>query len=770
MKMHNFRWLVAAVMIGLTMASSAQQRNNILLIIGDDIGLDSLHLSNDDPAASFPPIPMLQVLAENGVQFSNGYAYPTCSPTRSSILTGRYGYRTGVLSPQSAENFSAVQYTLPEIFADQDLGYQLASFGKWHLGGGNDGPNDLGGWPHFSGSLSGGLSNYRNWTKVVDGVSTNLRLSYATTVNTEDAATWINDQGTNNWFAWIGFNAAHTPLHTPPNPLHSYDLSGLDTTNHPRLFYEAMIEAMDSRIGWLLDEIDTNDTTIIFIGDNGTAADVVQPPYDMAQRVKGSVYEGGTHVPFFIYGADVVNGGRTSDEVVHCADLFATILELAGGSVPAGAGEDSRSLVPILQNGNFQPLEDSILVESDDIPGGYTTGRAIRTDQYKLIRMDETDEEFYDLSTDPLEQTNLLAGAMNTVETAVHVALSAKLDAWVRPPAQVYVDADNVAGPWDGTSWSSAYQTVQAGIDDAEEQLGGNVWVAEGTYLPTTNADRTASFTMAGGVHLYGGFSGTETNLNQRNAAVHVTTLSGDIGTDNSYHVVLGATDGSLNGFTIRDGQADGAGQNQHGAGLFCVDQVSPSINNCIFTDNHAHEGGGVYAYNASSPDFTDCVFSNNTAKRGAALLLRNACSGTFSNCLFTHNVSAWAGGAIYADYGSSPQFFDCTFTTNSTTGKGGAFFTDDLASQVGVSSPVFVGCTFEGNSASYRGGGIYNFEGSETTVSNCTFESNSAGTGGGAIANDYKSELTLSGNTFVGNNGGTGEANVDSDATSQVF
>ncbi|VGO15681.1 Arylsulfatase [Pontiella desulfatans] len=750
-------------------AAAQAQQNNILLIIGDDIGLDSLHISNDDPTASFPPIPTLQALAKDGVLFSNGYAYPTCSPTRSSILTGRYGYRTGVLSPQSSENFSAAEYTLPEIFADQGLDYELASFGKWHLGGGNDGPNELGGWPHFSGALGGGLNNYRRWTKVVDGVETNVTQTYATTENTKDAAAWINAQGTNNWFAWIGFNAAHTPLHQPPPNLFTVDLTGLDTTNHPRPFYEAIIEAMDNRIGWLLDEIDTNNTTIIFIGDNGTANDVIQPPYDIAGRAKGSLYEGGTHVPFFIWGADVADGGRTNDSVVHVADLFATIIELAGG-VPPETGADSRSLVPILDNGTFAPAEDSVLVETDNLVPGGGSGRGIRSGSYKLIRKDGQDEEFYNLSVDPLEEINLLEGSLGTVDAAIYDALAEKLDSWTNTPMQVYVDLDNLTGPWDGTSWTSAFQTVQAGIDEAEAQGGANVWVAEGIYRPATNSDRSASFMLESGVHLLGGFDGSETSEDQRNPAAHVTTLSGDLGADNSYHVIVGANGATLDGFTITGGKADGAGQNLHGAGLFCVDEISMTVNQCIFTGNHAHEGAGVYAYNASSSDFTDCVFSNNTAKRGAALLLRNGCSGTFSNCTFAHNVADWAGGAIYADYGSSPWFHDCTFSANSTTGKGGAFFTDDLASQVGISSPVFIDCSFAGNSASYRGGGIYNFEGSETAVTNTSFVGNSAGTGGGAIANDYKSELTLSGNTFLNNSGGTGEADVDSDATSVVF
>ncbi len=456
MKIKQTGWMAWGIALSMGFAVQAQQ-NNILLIIGDDIGLDSLHISNTSTNASYPPIPAIQSLAENGILFSNGYAYPTCSPTRSSIMTGRYGYRTGVLSPGSSENFSAGEYTLPEVFADQGLDYELASFGKWHLGGGDLGPNELGGWPHFAGSLSGGLPNYRRWTKVVDGVSTDVTRTYATSENVNDASDWINAQGTNNWFAWIGFNAAHTPLHTPPTNMHSYALSDLDSSTTPRPFFEAMIETMDFQIDYLLNAIDTNDTTIIFLGDNGTSAAVIQPPYDISQRAKGSLYEGGTHVPFLIYGADVVDGGRTNDSVVHCADLFATIIELAGG-IPPASGTDSRSLVPILENQIFQPSEDCILVETDSLPGSGNAGRAIRDSLYKLIRVDGVDNGFYDMQADPLESTNLLGGSMTPDETTAYNALSAKLTSWTNAPAVVEIPTNGY--PMVDTGQLNCYDNV----------------------------------------------------------------------------------------------------------------------------------------------------------------------------------------------------------------------------------------------------------------------------------------------------------------------
>ncbi len=458
----------------LCLATHAQQ-NNILLIIGDDIGLDSLHISNTDTNATYPPIPTIQAMAENGILFSNGYAYPTCSPTRSSILTGRYGYRTGVLSPDTTENFSANEYTLPEVMADQDLGYGLGSVGKWHLGGGNDGPNDLGGWPYFAGSLGGGMPNYTSWTRVENGVASNETM-YATRRNVEDAMDWIDAQSTNRWFLWVGFNAAHTALHKPPNFMHSYGyLSGesTDISTNSRPYFEAMIEAMDTQIGRLISHIDTNETTIIFPGDNGTDQNVIQEPYDIEARAKGSLYEGGTHVPFLIYGADVVSGGRTNDSVVHCADLFSTILELAGGTMPSIGGEDSRSLLPVIKDQTFQPLEETILMETDILFGGTTSGRVIRNSQYKLIRIEGYSDLFFDMDPDPLESNDLLSGSLTGGELAAYQSLTNKLETFINVPQLHSATMDgagkfNIEVGWFDNDGFTLYRT---------ENLVSNDWV-----------------------------------------------------------------------------------------------------------------------------------------------------------------------------------------------------------------------------------------------------------------------------------------------------
>ena len=161
----------------------AQQRN-VLLIIADDLGTDSHGLYNTSPGAVLPPTPNINALKATGVQFLNAYAQPTCSPTRATILTGRQPFRHGVTTAVTANDgqLMAGEFTLPRAFAANDsLGYAVGHFGKWHLSIGPDMENDpanLGGWPHFAGSLSGGLTGGNNgtgtyfaWTKTVNGVT-----------------------------------------------------------------------------------------------------------------------------------------------------------------------------------------------------------------------------------------------------------------------------------------------------------------------------------------------------------------------------------------------------------------------------------------------------------------------------------------------------------------------------------------------------------------------------------------------------------------------
>lgn len=405
---------------------------NVLLVIADDLGADSFPLTAQ-ASASLPPMPNLTALKNSGVLFTRAYAHPVCSPSRASMLTGRHPFRTGIgaqLTGATSPQLQAAEFTLPEAFAaNPATGHELAMFGKWHLNAGagtNDTPRTIGGWPHFAGSISGALPDYSAWTKVTNGVSA-ATTAYATSDAVDDAIDWIAAQGSSPWFAWVALNAPHSPLHQPPLDLHGYDAAAATNRN----LYEAMCEAMDTEIGRLLAEVDLAETTVIFIGDNGTPQNVIQPPYNAAHS-KGTLYEGGTRVPLIIAGKGVASPNRNSAVPVHCVDLYATILELAGIDVAAtqlaGQGIDSRSVMPVLENTADTPRFAFVEQFGADLTSAQSGRAIVDAAGYKLIQFDDGHEEFYKTATDLNEATTLLGNvALSAADQAAYAALKLEM-------------------------------------------------------------------------------------------------------------------------------------------------------------------------------------------------------------------------------------------------------------------------------------------------------------------------------------------------------
>ncbi|SME94924.1 sulfatase-like hydrolase/transferase [Pseudobacteriovorax antillogorgiicola] len=411
---------------------------NVLLFILDDYGAVSAESYQDIFRTNrTAPTPHITGICQKGIRFTKVWSNPTCSPTRANLLTGRYSFRTGVGRPCSLgqNEIGADEPTLPRLIEKSGQSYKLANVGKWHLGQSNDkggrlAPNFMG-WDYFSGVLSGGLPNYYSWPNTING-ETVYTSTYATTKNIDDVLGYLGKNGGNQpYFAWIAFNAPHTPLHLPPGNLHSYQLlsgTNRDIRNNPVPYYESMVEATDTEIGRLLDSLpDQNrdglpdNTLVIVMGDNGTQNSAVRTlmpaPFERASG-KGTLYEHGVRVPLCIAGDGVVSPGRDVESPVNITDLYQTILEYTKSTSFRPDSEfafDSVSLVPYLKNSEAKPQRPWVFTEqfnadsNGSASGGILpSGAAIGDLQHRFIRYDDEREECFDIIVDPLETSNLL--------------------------------------------------------------------------------------------------------------------------------------------------------------------------------------------------------------------------------------------------------------------------------------------------------------------------------------------------------------------------
>jgi arylsulfatase A-like enzyme len=376
---------------------------NILLVIADDVGKDSS--SQYEVSDDLPDTPVLDALAAQGLVLENAWSNPTCSPTRAGILTGKYGFRTGVLDP---EDILATTETSLHDYINTHLPgkYADAVIGKWHLGSmrnSPDHPAELG-VSHYSGILGGGVDDYENWVLTTNGEQ-QAQSEYTTSKLIDEAVDWLAEQD-KPWFLWLAFNAPHTPFHLPPENLHQRDLSGSsqDISSNPRPYYLAAIEALDTELGRLLASMDAatrENTLIIFLGDNGTPGQVAQAPYSR-RKAKGSLYQGGVNIPFFVTGPGVPRQGERESALVNTTDLFATIADIAGVNVDHI--NDSNSFKGLL-NGTSELDRTSHYTELDGDSGWAWT---ISDGHFKLIESGGDAQELYDLLQDPYETEELL--------------------------------------------------------------------------------------------------------------------------------------------------------------------------------------------------------------------------------------------------------------------------------------------------------------------------------------------------------------------------
>jgi hypothetical protein len=356
--------------------------------------------------------------------------------------------------------------------------------------------------------------------------------------------------------------------------------------------------------------------------------------------------------------------------------------------------------------------------------------------------------------------------------------------------AVLYVNAA-ATGANTGNTWGDAFTSLQTALDSAKANT--QIWVAAGTYKPTKQqggiGPRYQSFSLKTAVAVYGGFAGKETQLSQRDWKSNVTICSGDIGvagdsTDNCYHVFYHTLTmqidnrSVLDGFTITEGNANGAADpDDQGGGLYNT-SARPTINNCVITSNYGGSGGGMYNTNASAVQMYNCTVSNNACPSGSGGGISNASSNiVVIRCMILSNASGFWGGGI--NNSSSSPSIDSSIVSNNQSNQG-AIYNDGASnlrianSTISANNCLYYGavfsagninianCVFQNNVTSSSGGGAVSISGGKGLISNSTFVSNEATADGGAIFCQPGTlvslslvNCTFSSNTAIGNGGG---------------
>ena len=426
-------------------------RPNVILIITDDQGYGDLGINGNPHVRT----PVIDNFAKKSIQFTNFYVSPVCAPTRASLLTGRYSLRTGIRDTYNGGAMMATEeITLAEML--KKANYKTGIFGKWHLGDNYPFRPSEQGFDESLIHLAGGMGQVGDITTFFKGDSSyfdpvlwhNNRPEafegYCSDIFTEQAIDFIEKNSQTPFFCYLSFNAPHTPLQVPDEYYARYkDIDpsegfGEDGKPFPSMTEQdkedarkvyAMVENIDDNLGKLFKKLDqlgiTENTLIIFMTDNGPQ----QRRYVGGLRDrKGSVFQGGIRVPFYLSYPAFFAGNREIEEPSAHLDLVPTLAEICNLDLPKDRTIDGRSLLPLLKNPSTTLPERSLFSYwSRGYPELYVN-IALQRGDYKLIGNTDygapVDKfELFNVYKDPFEETNLIQ-----VEKSKATALKTELD------------------------------------------------------------------------------------------------------------------------------------------------------------------------------------------------------------------------------------------------------------------------------------------------------------------------------------------------------
>jgi len=451
MKTKYIRILILLIIVSWYGCQS-KQPPNIVLIVVDDLGWTDLGCYG----STFHETPNIDRLASEGMMFNSAYAAnPVCSPTRASIMTGKYPTRVGItdwipgldpknrklLGPEDLHALPLEEVTIAEALKKHN--YMTFFAGKWHLGSEGFYPEqqgfDINMGGHDKGSPPGGYYTPYNNPKLSDGPEG----EYLTDRLTTESLQFIQKNREKPFFLFLSYYTVHTPIQANKQyiskfkeklmgmndsiPRQIIEHDGLTVINQVNPDYASMVYALDQNIGRLmkkLEELGLSDRTmIIFTSDNGGLSTLPQNRMIAPTSVKplragkGWCYEGGIRVPLIIKMPGVVTPRTSTNYPVVSCDFYPTILEMAELPLLPQQHVDGISLIPLL-TGEKSINRHTIFWHFPHYHGSsWTPGAAIRINEWKLIEFYDWEKvELYNLNNDPKEEQNLAVDYPEKVE------------------------------------------------------------------------------------------------------------------------------------------------------------------------------------------------------------------------------------------------------------------------------------------------------------------------------------------------------------------
>jgi len=391
---------------------------NVIIILTDDQGYGDVGFNG----CTDIPTPNIDRIADNGVKFTNAYVtYAVCGPSRAGIMTGRYQDRFGfgrnpLLAPNDTmQGLPASEETLATVLAKTD--YKSMALGKWHLGAHRSQYPLNRGFNEFFGFLGGGHQYFpKEWVlddvsevkKQFDGYRTKLMRNngrvdeqeYLTDALSREAVSFVKRNAHNPFFIYLAYNAPHAPLQATDKYLKRFN----HIKDKKRKTYAAMVSAVDDGVGRLLNTLEETgidkNTIVFFLSDNGGPETKNGSDNRELREGKGSLYEGGIHVPFAMQWPGVIPAGMVYEKPISSLDMFATAA--AQANAPTKNELDGVNLVPFLTDSIEADPHKALFWRKFD-----QEAYAVRMGDDKMVRYKTEQDELYNLRTDISEEKAL---------------------------------------------------------------------------------------------------------------------------------------------------------------------------------------------------------------------------------------------------------------------------------------------------------------------------------------------------------------------------